>query len=53
MKGDIKAPRVAIADGAFFKGSVDMEKGSSATKEKPLREEKSFSQPSERVAARV
>jgi cytoskeletal protein CcmA (bactofilin family) len=33
MKGDISAPRVVLADGARFKGSIDMEpKGSAATK---------------------
>jgi cytoskeletal protein CcmA (bactofilin family) len=29
LKGDIVAPRILIADGAQFKGSVDMEKGNS------------------------
>lgn len=54
LRGDIQAPRVAIADGAFFKGSVDMQREEgSASKEKPLREQKSFSQPSERVALKV
>ena len=33
VEGDIRAPRVAIADGAKFKGSIDMDrKGSAATK---------------------
>ena len=31
VEGDIRAPRVAIADGARFKGSVDMERSPSAT----------------------
>ena len=31
VEGDIRAPRVAIADGARFKGSVDMERPSAAT----------------------
>ena len=54
LKGDIQAPRIAIADGAFFKGSVDMSREGDGAKEKPLREEKSFSQPpSERVAVKV
>ncbi|HEX9756861.1 MAG TPA: polymer-forming cytoskeletal protein [Nitrospiria bacterium] len=53
LRGDIQAPRVAIADGAFFKGSVDMQQDANASKEKPLREQKSFSQPSERVAVKV
>ncbi len=29
LKGDITAPRIVIADGAQFKGSVDMDKGGS------------------------
>ncbi len=35
LKGDIVAPRVVIADGAFFKGSVDME---AAGSEPPVEE---------------
>ncbi len=27
MTGDIRAPRILIADGAHFKGNVDMQKG--------------------------
>jgi cytoskeletal protein CcmA (bactofilin family) len=35
VEGDIRAPRVAIADGAKFKGSIDMDrKGSAATASK-------------------
>jgi len=30
--GDIKSPRISIADGAHFKGSVDMQKGSEEPK---------------------
>src|SRR5262245_62615472 len=30
LAGDITAPRITIADGAHFKGSVDMERGQSA-----------------------
>jgi len=30
VEGDIRAPRVAISDGARFKGSIDMERKSSA-----------------------
>jgi|SRR6185436_2361243 len=30
LKGDIVSPRIVIADGAQFKGSVDMDKGNSA-----------------------
>jgi cytoskeletal protein CcmA (bactofilin family) len=35
MQGDIRAPRVALADGAHFKGSVDMAPPASAAS-KPL-----------------
>jgi cytoskeletal protein CcmA (bactofilin family) len=30
LTGDITAPRITIADGAHFKGSVDMERGAAA-----------------------
>ena len=30
--GDIISPRIAISDGARFKGSIDMERKSAATK---------------------
>ncbi len=30
--GDIKAPRISIADGAHFKGSVDMQRGADESK---------------------
>jgi cytoskeletal protein CcmA (bactofilin family) len=36
VTGDVRAPRVAIADGAMFRGSVDMDTGSSAKVEKTL-----------------
>jgi len=32
LTGDITAPRITIADGAHFKGSVDMERGAAAVK---------------------
>lgn len=35
VQGDIRAPRVAIADGARFKGSIDMEGGASGSLGKP------------------
>ena len=35
VTGDVRAPRVAIADGAMFRGSVEMDTGSSAKVEKP------------------
>jgi cytoskeletal protein CcmA (bactofilin family) len=33
LKGDICSPRIVIADGAQFKGSVDMDKGGSGTRD--------------------
>jgi len=38
VTGDIRAPRVSIADGAMFRGSVDMDNRSSARDEKPRAE---------------
>ena len=35
VTGGIRAPRVAIADGAMFRGTVDMDGGSSAKVEQP------------------
>jgi len=35
VTGDVRAPRVAIADGAMFRGSVEMDTGSPAKAEKP------------------
>ena len=32
VAGDIKAPRVAIAEGARFRGSIDMQQGQSANR---------------------
>jgi cytoskeletal protein CcmA (bactofilin family) len=32
VEGDIRAPRVALADGSSFKGSIDMGKAASASK---------------------
>lgn len=43
LRGNIAAPRVVIADGAFFKGSVEMEKKSDLAKEKQHRDEKTDS----------
>lgn len=45
LHGNIVAPRVVIADGALFKGSVEMEKKSSLGKDKQLRDEKANSRP--------
>jgi len=35
LKGDIVAPRIVIADGAQFKGTVDMDKGGSQSRTAP------------------
>ena len=35
LTGDIASPRITIADGAHFKGSVDMERGDGARKAAP------------------
>ena len=46
LRGNITAPRVVIADGAFFKGSVEMEKKpTTMSKDKPLHTEKTTSRP--------
>jgi cytoskeletal protein CcmA (bactofilin family) len=45
LLGDIVAPRLVIADGAFFKGSVEMEKKSSLAKEKQHRDDKMNARP--------
>lgn len=45
LRGDIVAPRLVIAEGAFFKGSVEMEKKSSLAKDKQPRDEKTNARP--------
>jgi len=35
VQGDIRAPRVSIADGASFKGRIDMERKGAAASNKP------------------
>ena len=45
LRGNIVAPRLVIADGAFFKGSVEMERKPGLAKDKPHREEKPVSRP--------
>ena len=35
VDGDIAAPRVAIAEGAHFRGSIDMQKGTAKSDNKP------------------
>ncbi len=37
MRGDIKAPRVVLADGAQYRGTIDMEPKSSASKAPAVR----------------
>jgi cytoskeletal protein CcmA (bactofilin family) len=37
VQGDIRSPRVSIQDGAKFKGSIDMDRKSSATATTPAR----------------
>ena len=37
VHGDIRAPRVSIADGAMFRGTIDMDTRSSAAKDAPQR----------------
>jgi cytoskeletal protein CcmA (bactofilin family) len=39
LKGDIVSPRIVIADGAQFKGSVDMDKGNSGSRAQASRGE--------------
>jgi cytoskeletal protein CcmA (bactofilin family) len=45
LRGNIVAPRLVIANGAFFKGSVEMEKKSSLVREKQYRDEKTTPRP--------
>ncbi len=45
VQGDIRAPRVAIADGARFKGSIDMERKVAATSTSPAQVKPSAAQP--------
>ena len=35
VDGDLSAPRIAIADGAHFRGSIDMQKGAKSAEPKP------------------
>jgi len=35
VDGDLSAPRIAIADGAHFRGSIDMQKGTRPAEAKP------------------
>ncbi len=49
VQGDIRAPRVAIADGARFKGSIDMERKPAAAK--PVASTSGLSAPTHRGLA--
>lgn len=45
LRGNITSPRLIIADGAFFKGSVEMDRKPGLPKDKPHREEKPVPRP--------
>jgi cytoskeletal protein CcmA (bactofilin family) len=49
LNGNITAPRIAIADGAFFKGSVEMEKKAASAVKERAREEGMRPQPQPHV----
>ena len=53
VDGDIAAPRVAIAEGAHFRGSIDMQRpgGKPEQKSEPKAEVKPAQQPNQRAAA--
>ena len=51
VDGDITAPRVAIAEGAHFRGSIDMQKGGTARTSEPRSEQKQTSTPAAAAAA--
>jgi cytoskeletal protein CcmA (bactofilin family) len=52
VDGDITSPRVAIAEGAHFRGSIDMQRGGTKTGEKAAdKAEKVESKPSPAAAA--
>jgi cytoskeletal protein CcmA (bactofilin family) len=48
LEGDIAAPRVVIAEGAFFKGRVEMRSDRGGKSEKSERQEKPQERPQER-----
>ena len=52
VDGDIAAPRVAIAEGAHFRGSIDMQKAGAAKLGEPKIEAKPASQPTPAAALR-
>ena len=45
VDGDIAAPRVAIAEGAHFRGSIDMQKGTTGSKADAAKTESKPAQP--------
>lgn len=45
LRGNIVAPRIVITDGAFFKGSVEMDRKANIAKDKHVRDEKTASRP--------
>jgi cytoskeletal protein CcmA (bactofilin family) len=51
VDGDIIAPRVAIAEGAHFRGSVDMQRKGPAQPAKPADTKSQAPQPAQRVGA--
>lgn len=53
LQGDIIAPRLSIADGAHFKGSVDMDRKAAAAKEVMAHDDKLQARPPQRVAMPV
>ena len=53
VDGDIAAPRVAIAEGAHFRGSIDMQRTTSASRPGEAKVESRPAQPSPPAAARA
>src|SRR5689334_24256505 len=51
VDGDIIAPRVAIAEGAHFRGSVDMQRKGAAAQPQPADTKRQVPQPAQRVGA--
>ena len=49
LQGDIITPRLSIADGAHFKGSVDMERKSETVKPAVIHDEKLHARPPQRA----
>lgn len=53
LDGDILAPRLSIADGAHFKGSVDMDRKAESAKTAVNHDDKLHARPIQRVAMPV